>query len=145
MTIIPADVNTDHLDDQYWIKNLGLYVCDKNILLSKEWLNDNIITAAQKLLQDQSEGCILGLQSPQLAKSLNFTEVPPRSKFLQVLHVSDSHWILTSNIDIQQDCCLDDTVFIYDSLRHSRISTCIKRQGLFNTEAKEQAFEVGDC
>ena len=143
MTIIPADVNTDHLDDQYWIKNLGLYVCDKNILLSKEWLNDNIITAAQKLLQDQSEGCILGLQSPQLAKSLNFTEVPPRSKFLQVLHVSDSHWILTSNIDIQQDCCLDDTVFI--SLRHSRISTCIKRQVCSILRPKNKHFEVGDC
>ena len=115
-------------DGVYWKENLSLFHEDKNILLSeKEWLTDSIIHAGQQLLEKKYEGSIHGLQSPILGKSMRmFRSVPPRTKFMQVLHVSDSHWMLVSNIDLQRDCGSDSTVKIYDSYASRRISAKTK-------------------
>ena len=52
--------------NNYWIEWLGLFENDRNVLLSSQWLNDNIIYVAQQLmkLSIPVDTTIGGLQSP---------------------------------------------------------------------------------
>lgn len=88
--------------NEFWIESLGLFEHDRHVLLSTQWLNDNIISAAQELLKlSVPDGLeIGGLQSPQCGRHLKFKPVVPREKYIQVLHVDDNHWITVSNIDV---------------------------------------------
>ena len=71
-----------------WIKDLDLNMNDYEVLCSKRWLNE-IIYAAQILLQQQSEGRILGWKSTQCAKCVDmFPPLPPNAQYIQILNVS---------------------------------------------------------
>ena len=116
--------------NEFWIESLGLFEHDRHVLLSTQWLNDNIISAAQELLKlSVPDGLeIGGLQSPQCGRHLKFKPVVPREKYIQVLHVDDNHWITVSNIDVGQDTAVADIVFVYDSLLSPKMNLKTKKQ-----------------
>lgn len=95
-----------------WIKELCLTKSDKSCIENpRGWLNDAIIHAAQSLLKCQTQrekSGIGGFQSPLYAKDYRFRQED--GEFVQVLHVSDSHWITISNIG-----CTSDSVSVFDS------------------------------
>ena len=83
---------------------MDLYWNDKAILESLKWLNDNIVFAAQFLIQKQSNGKIFGWKSTQCTKRKEkFPPLPPNSSFVQVMHVANSHYIVASNINVREN------------------------------------------
>ena len=103
-------------NDNTWIKQYNLSLYDQQVIKTGEWLNDNIIYAAQCLLSEQSESKISGWQSTQCCKRENlFSALPPYTPFIQILHVANSHWITTTNIS-QNGEHYFDTVCLYDSM-----------------------------
>ena len=98
-------------DSEFWISDLGLFFKDKKILQSDEWLNDNIIQAAQVLLKGQFGSDIAGWQSPLLGQVAQFKTVIDKP-FLQTMHISN-HWILVSNMPYNKE---SNNIYIYDSL-----------------------------
>ena len=103
-------------DDSTWIRQYNLSLYDQQVIKSGEWLNDNIIYAAQCLLSEQSESKISGWQSTQCCKREKlFSAIPPYTPFIQILHVANSHWITTTNIS-QNGEHHADTVCLYDSM-----------------------------
>ena len=112
-----------------WIAKLDLYQNDKHILESTHWINDGIMFAAQSLLSTQSKGKIFGWQSTQLSKTeALFKPIPPRAPFVQMLHISECHWSMVSNIDVQlPGNCHADIVGIYDSSRPHSVSLHTKK------------------
>ena len=104
----------------YWIPS---FKSDKCILTSHQWLNDNIISATQCLLEKQTAGKIYGWQSTQFSKRKGlFHQVPPGSPFIQLLHVDNNHWVATSNLNFHGKGSLKDTICIYDSSHRSNIT-----------------------
>ena len=96
-------------DITMWVHNAvySLTNGDKEIVLSLSgWLNDSIISAAQKLII-QHFPLMSGLQPP-LQQAWGFDV--HRGEFVQI-HVHNSHWCVVSNIE-----CEDDTVDYYDSM-----------------------------
>ena len=82
---------------------------DKEIILSPSgWLNDSIISAAQKLML-QHFPHMSGLQPPTLQQAWDFDV--HREDFVQILHVHNSHWSVVSNVG-----CEDGVVNYYDSM-----------------------------
>ena len=73
---------------------------DKQILDSTGWLNDAIIFAAQSLLSLQTKGKVFGWQSTQLSKREGLFKVIPPGAFVQILHISECHWAVASNVDV---------------------------------------------
>ena len=111
-----------------WIPKLDLYLSDLHILQSGKWLNDGIIGAAQALLQTQTHRKVCGWQSTQCSKRKQlFKEIPSGAPFIQVLHVSGSHWIVASNIAYDGGRQVD-TVCIYDSLPRKSVHHSIAKQ-----------------
>ena len=95
---------------------MDLHINDRAILESSLWLNDAIIFAAQALLKKQSKGEILGWKSTQCSKMEKFPPLPNCScKFVQVLNVANSHWIVASNINVRAQSHYSNSVCIYDS------------------------------
>ncbi len=110
-----------------WIPSLNLSFADKDILQSQQWINDAIIYGAQTLLKRQCDKTIHGWQSTQLSKRESlFTPLPPGVAFVQVMHTSNSHWILVSNVLGREHS--NDIVNIYDSLYSTTVSAAIKKQ-----------------
>ena len=79
---------------------------------------------AQCLLKEQCLGKIFGWSSTQCSRRTveeKFPCVPPHSPFVQILQVSNCHWITVSNIDAKHDhdgtavSHSSDTVRVYDS------------------------------
>ena len=112
--------------DYMWISDLRLYKNDYEVLHSNQWVNDNIINAAQKLLQRLSNDTIKGWQSPQLCKT-QFVPLPPFARFVQILHVSEDHWVTVTNIR-PGGTISNDTAFIYDSLLRKGLRMETKKQ-----------------
>lgn len=130
----------------FWISKLGLFNTDKEILKSEEqWLTDSIIHGAQLMIAEQAKD-ITGLQSPQCGRSATFKPISHRSKCLQILHMSGNHWILISNIMIHEDSSsvAVDSVFVYDSMRNTRVSKSLKNNAcqLLKPQAKRVTFAV---
>lgn len=101
---------------------------DKAILTSKRWLNDSIVYSAQKLLSKQVGGAIHGWQSTQCCKRPNlFSTIPYKSAFIQILNVGDIHWITVSNI-LAEGRHFNDVVYLFDSMRSSKVTPTIKKQ-----------------
>ena len=92
----------------YWLKKLKLHEADKDSLYNGKWLTDNIIDAAQALLR-KAYHHIGGLEPVCLGQTLQFTV--QRGEFVQILNVSNSHWVTLSNIG-----CKPGTVNIFDSI-----------------------------
>ena len=97
-----------------WIKGplYSLNCSDRDIILSPTgWFNDSIITAAQSLmLQDFPH--MSGLQPSTLQETLSFDV--PRSEFVQILHVRNSHWCVVSSVG-----CEAGVVNVYDTFYRS--------------------------
>lgn len=75
-----------------------LYEEDKEILASSRWLNDRIIEAAQKILEQQCGDTIKGWQCPLYEQSPSkFKAIKDGEEFAQIILVGKSHWIAVSN------------------------------------------------
>lgn len=79
----------------------------RNILRNKDWLNDNIINAAQILLKDKYG--MPGLQSTLLGSTHSF-DVVGGSEFVQIVNSDNVHWLAVSSIG-----CSYSHVKVYDS------------------------------
>ena len=136
------------LGEDIWLPSLGLHSSDHAIIQTVKksstlnWLNDNIISAAQMLLKSQSEGKIEGFQSPQFGNMLAFTKIK-HSAFLQILHVNGNHWNVVSNITTHDGVTMRDGVLIFDS-RFTHISLHTKKQicSLIRPRCKEFRFDI---
>ena len=88
---------------------LGLDLTDKKILLSStEWLNDNIVNAAQKLLKKVNPA-MSGLQNVNLGLTMSFNVEP--GEFIQILNDGCSHWLTVSTVALKHP-----EVHAFDSL-----------------------------
>ena len=115
-------------DENMWLEKFELYVRGRVILESSDnWLNDNIVCAAQFLLCQQSKGKIVGWQHTQCAKT-GFKALPAKSAFIQILHVSSCHWILVSNVNPRDGGGFLRSVGIYDSNRMMSVSKALKNE-----------------
>ena len=102
------------LKSNEWLHN-RLYILsheDKNILLSKdEWLNDNLLDAAQKLICEE-----IGTPSTfQTVLNSSKKEIEPfqavNEEHVQLLHDGRNHWFLSF--------CSNGRVQVCDSLNHT--------------------------
>ena len=108
------------------------------------WVNDNIVHSAQLLLKELSKDEIKGWQSPQLCKTKAlFSPLSPYSPFVQVLHVSQNHWITVSNM-MQGGKISHDSVFVYDSLLPNVTKMDTKKQicSFLRPQSKTVRFEL---
>ena len=134
-------------EQDFWMPRLGLFFKDKAILESKDqWLTDSIIHAAQQMIKAQTDD-IAGLQSPQCGRSATFDPISHQMKYLQIMHTSGNHWIVVSNIMLDQGGSSSmsmDSVFVYDSLRSTRISKILKKHvcQTLTPKAKRLTFSV---
>lgn len=104
-----------------WVANLT--ISDKLIIENNEWLNDSIIFVSMKLLEMQSKD-IYGWQSPQNGKFNEFKPIPPSSKFIQIFHVNDNHWVTVSNVrNVELDA-----LTVYDSKSRDSMSIDFQEQ-----------------
>ena len=105
-----------------WIQQLGIFIEDMYILQSNtQWLNDNIINCAQKLLKTDYPN-IQGFQNTQLGKKLSFKMIDWEHPFIQILHVNGNHWVTVSNVG-----CEKGFINIYDS-QYRYVSKATLRQ-----------------
>ena len=111
-----------HTSSQHeaWIPSLHLLKADQKILLSEsQWLNDNIINAAQVLLQNQAKSgpiMLQGFQNTLLGKRYRFKALQPEGgSFVQIVHINSNHWVTTTNVGCASD---SGEVRVYDSLNN---------------------------
>lgn len=132
--------------NDYWIEKLGLFENDRNVLLSSQWLNDNIIYVAQQLMKmSVPDGSTIGgLQSPQCGRVCGFKPAKTREKWIQLFHVNGDHWITVSNIDVGQDAARSDVVYVYDSLLQPGMSLNTKKMicSLARPVCKTVTFDI---
>jgi len=83
------------------------------------WLDDEHISAAQDLLQQQHPN-VSGLQSSTLQYTRTF-DVHKDKPFVQCLHENRNHWITVSTVG-----CSTGVVQVYDSSQHLKLSTSLK-------------------
>ena len=69
----------------WWIKALGLHKSDQDALRSGDELTENVINAAQAILNSQFQQ-IYGFQDTALVHFLNFLPVSPDKPSVQILH-----------------------------------------------------------
>ena len=70
---------------------------DRDVILDGEWLNDNIINAAQLLMKHDQDLLPVGsLQNPLLGQTLAFDVISDES--VQILHSGGNHWITISTV-----------------------------------------------
>ena len=120
---------------QNWLVcgGISLQQTHKTIFQSTAWIDDEIITAAQNLLQQQypAEG---GLQSPILGQ--NFAMTPQTGEFVQVLNQSNAHWLTISTIG-----CEPSTVNIYDN-GHGSLSSHSQKLVADIVQTQEKATRI---
>ena len=118
--------------DETWIHTelYCLLQSDRDILLSPAaWLNDNIMSAVQKLLKQQLP-VRNGFQDPRCGLAYAFEIMS--DEFIQVLHNGHDHWLTISTIGAAKD-----EVFVFDSM-YASVSTKVKHQiaALLPTQSK---------
>ncbi len=94
----------------YWVdSNLyQLKMSAQRTIESGEWLNDEVMKAAQSLVLHQFPG-MSGLESPVLQGTLSFQV--HRNEFVQIVHVGDTHWCVVTNVGFEEG-----VVSVYDSM-----------------------------
>ena len=95
-----------------WVENdlYSLSVAAKERILSPtDGLTDDIIEAAQRLIQENNP-LVGGLQPPYLGQTCSFTI--ETGKYIQVVHNGADHWLVVTNIGVPRD----GVVRVYDSL-----------------------------
>ena len=118
--------------DETWIHTelYCLLQSDRDILLNPAaWLNDNIVSAVQKLLKQQPP-VRNGFQDPCCGLTYAFEIMS--DEFIQVLHNGHDHWLTISTIGAAKD-----EVFVFDSM-YASVSTKVKHQiaALLATQSK---------
>ena len=89
---------------------------DKGIILSPSgWLNDSIISAAQKLML-QHFPLMSGMQPPILQHAWGFDV--HRGDFVQILHVHNSHWSVVSDIGCEDGVVNHVSCFLNNCATH---------------------------
>ena len=141
-----------------WISKFDLFLRDKHIIESTGWLNDGIVYAVQSLLSLQTKGKVFGWQSTQLSRREGLFKPLPPGPFVQILHISECHWAVVSNIDVHTEGgSHNDTVGVYDSARPSSISDRTKMAvcsffkcssdalhfDLVNVEKQQNSYDCG--
>ena len=101
----------------WWLENLNLFEQDRAILEGTDWLNDNIVQAAQTLLK--RKGDVHGLQSPLLGINRQFKPIRPGLAFVQILNVDNNHWVAVTNK--VGELVFTDNIYIYDSLLPTKV------------------------
>ncbi|PIK60068.1 hypothetical protein BSL78_02973 [Apostichopus japonicus] len=96
-----------------WLPHLGLSEAERLMLLERKWLNDLVINAGQKILKEASG--VGGLQDTLLMQCSGF--VAESAEFVQVVNLTNSHWIVLSNIGMT-----GPNVRIFDSKVPKRLS-----------------------
>ena len=156
--VVSVSSSPEKSDPQLWIPKFNLLMRDKRILESTSWLNDAIIFAAQSLLSLQTMGKVFGWQSTQLSKREGLFKQIPQGPFVQILHISDCHWAVASNVDVHSVGGFhNDVVGIYDSARPSDVGDSVKRMicsffkcssdaihfDLVNIETQQNSYDCG--
>ena len=103
-----TDCNRKAEAQEYWLPTLQLLMVDYKSLVGGDWLTDNVINAAQKLLK-QSYPHVGGLQITTRGEVLSFDI--ETAEFVQILNISGVHWITISTIG-----CSPGDINIFDSL-----------------------------
>ena len=85
-----------------------------------KWLSHSVINAAQKLLKARHSS-IGGLQNTLLAQNMQFQI--ERENFVQILNISDSHWIMIANVG-----CVPGEVHVYDNMGHTDVPQEVKQR-----------------
>lgn len=80
--------------EKYWVKELKLVSCDKDIIVKGAWLTDTVINAGLMLMK-KAFPHILGLQETSLGETLSFAV--SKANFVQILNVGRNHWITVSS------------------------------------------------
>ena len=104
------------------------------MLVEGDWLTDSVINAVQTLLK-KSFPHVGGLQRTTLAETLGFAI--ERGEFIQILHVSNNHWLTVSNIG-----CSQGYVNVYDSIPSGNIPERTKRQIAAILYTKEKQINI---
>ena len=105
------------------------------MILDGEWLNDNIINAAQLLMKlDQDLLPVGSLQNPLLGQTLAFDVISDES--VQILHSGGNHWITISTVGTKHP-----TVKIFDSL-YNELPWETKEQIAALLQTKESAITL---
>lgn len=95
----------------------------KRTIETGKWLNDRIINACQRMLEEQSKGKIRGWQLTLYEQALSrYERIEDGFDFVQVINVHKNHWIVVSNIG-----CDPGVLNVYDSM-YATISVQSKRQ-----------------
>ena len=93
----------------YWLPDLHLTLHDQETLASGQWLSDKH-TAAVNTLSRQQYPHQNGLQSTlQLSKYLQW--ISESRDFVQIVHISQNHWVCMSNLMTPAD-----VVEVFDSM-----------------------------
>eukprot|EP00731_Ephydatia_muelleri_P003894 Em0002g70a len=109
---VQVDVGVE--DEEQQTSNVQAVLDDPN-----GWLDDEHITAAQHLLQEQHPD-VAGLQSTSLQYTRTF-EVHRDHPFIQCLHENGNHWITVPTVG-----CSSGVVQVFDSLHHLKLSHSLK-------------------
>ena len=88
-----------------------------------EWLDDDLIAAAQHLLKKRYPA-VEGLQPPAVALTGTMQQ-QMASKFVQILHINSNHWIVVSTLQ-----SAPDSINVYDSLSPKKHSSAAKESVL---------------
>ncbi len=69
-----------------------------------------------------------GFQSSQCGLNMTYKVLGLDTKYVQILHINSSHWVMVSNIDTISNRANRNRVMIFDSLMPRRISANLKQQ-----------------
>jgi len=121
-----------------WVKIAGVSLNEdhKRMLETSEWLDDEVITAAQHLLKDQYPA-VGSLQTPTLASKLALE--PQTSEFVQILNLNNNHWITVSTVG-----CQPGHINVYDSL-HMTLSEHIKKVLADLLRRQDRTITINHC
>ena len=108
---------------------------DHKQMLKGEWLSDKHVNAANKILSRQFQR-VIGFEDPLLLSLSNYS--PPKGEpFVQIINISNTHWVCASNILSSPD------VEVYDSLPHlSMESRSLQSQIATILNCKEKTFQI---
>ena len=141
-------------DDDIWISSLSLYIQDRTILqTSGSWLNDNLIYAAQMLLNNQSK--IEGFQSTQFGKKLAFSTIPPytkSSKFSMLMETTGMLFLIYIRSDggvFTNSVCIYDSLYMHVALdTKKQICSCVRPKNnefTFDIANTQHQTNSSDC
>ena len=108
---------------------------DRDVILDGEWLNHNIINAAQLLMKHDQDLLPVGsLQNPLLGQTLAFDVISDEN--VQIFHSGGNHWITISTVGTKHP-----TVKILDSL-YNELPWETKEQIAAVLQTKESAITL---